>query len=100
MGPRFLKRLKKEIKEKKKDTGFEKIEITEDSFSYNFVDGSTMFDHPFIQYAFMDSWLSLVPEKHVNRVFQEIESRMNNLSLVNCRWYLTIPFIIINAFKK
>ncbi|MGE5401423.1 MAG: class I SAM-dependent methyltransferase [Ignavibacteriales bacterium] len=82
------------------ENNFEICQVEADSFKYRFVDGTAMFDYPFIQYAFMDSWLSLVPEDRVTEVFTEIESRMNNESSKNGEWSLTIPFAIFNAFKK
>jgi hypothetical protein len=59
-----------------------------------------MLNHPFIRYAFMDSWIDLLPSDMVAKVFSEIESRMNNVSKEKGEWVLTIPFVVIDARKK
>jgi hypothetical protein len=59
-----------------------------------------MFNYPFIQYAFLESWTSLVPPERVKEVFQEIELRINKISSINGEWSLSIPFIIIDALRK
>jgi ubiquinone/menaquinone biosynthesis C-methylase UbiE len=79
---------------------FEITKITKDSFSYRFADGTAMFNYPFIQYAFLESWTSLVPPERVKEVFQEIELRINKISSINGEWSLSIPFIIIDALRK
>ncbi|MCU7493069.1 MAG: methyltransferase domain-containing protein [Ignavibacteria bacterium] len=71
-----------------------------DSFRYRFVNGTAMFDYPFIRNNFMDSWLAIVPPERVNKVFNEIESRMNLISQKKGEWVLTIPLVTISAIKK
>jgi hypothetical protein len=48
----------------------------------------------------MDSWLAIVPPERVNKVFNEIESRMNLISQKKGEWVLTIPLVTISAIKK
>ncbi|MDP4175726.1 MAG: methyltransferase domain-containing protein [Bacteroidota bacterium] len=79
---------------------FEITKITKDSFKYRFTDGTAMFNYPFIQYAFLESWTSLVPPERVKEVFKEIELRINKISSINGEWSLSIPFIIIDALRK
>ncbi|MGE5352255.1 MAG: class I SAM-dependent methyltransferase [Acidobacteriota bacterium] len=89
-----------ELKELFTNNNFEVVEAEIESFRYRLVDGTTMFNYPFIRNNFMDSWLSIVPPERVDVVFSEIESRMNLFSQINGEWVLTIPFVTLSAIKK
>lgn len=94
------RRPKEEFERLLEENRFRIENIYEDSFRYRFTDGTAMFDYPFIQYAFLESWLSLVPEERADEIFSEIEKRMNEVSRVSGEWVLTIPFMTIDAAKK
>jgi ubiquinone/menaquinone biosynthesis C-methylase UbiE len=79
---------------------FEITRVIHDSFKFRYLDGTSMLNHPFIRYAFMDSWIDVIPPSMVDKVFTEIESRMNNVSKGKGEWVVTIPFIVIDARKK
>ncbi|MGE5430983.1 MAG: class I SAM-dependent methyltransferase, partial [Syntrophomonadaceae bacterium] len=79
------------------NNGFEIARADTDSFSYRFLDGTAMFDYPFIRNNFMDSWLAIVPQERADEVFSEIERRMNLLSQRKGEWQLTIPFVTFSA---
>jgi ubiquinone/menaquinone biosynthesis C-methylase UbiE len=79
---------------------FEITHILHDSFRFRYTDGTTMLNHPFIRYAFMDSWIDLIPPDMIDKVFSEIESRMNKVSNEKGEWVLTIPFIVIDGRRK
>lgn len=89
-----------ELREIFMKNNFEIVQMQTSSFTYRFLDGTAMFDYPFIQNNFMDSWLAIVPENLVNEVFNEIEYRMNYISRKNGEWILTIPYTAISALKK
>ncbi|MGE5410238.1 MAG: class I SAM-dependent methyltransferase, partial [Clostridiales bacterium] len=75
-----------EFEELLSKNNFEITKITKDSFRYRFTDGTAMFNYPFIQYAFLESWTSLVPPERVKEVFKEIELRINKISSINGEW--------------
>lgn len=69
-------------------------------FNYKFTNGTAMLNHYFIQLAFMDSWIRIVPKDKLEQVFDRIEMRLNNQSMIDGGLKLSIPFILINANKK
>lgn len=80
--------------------GFETKHIYYNEFKYRFIDGSTMFNYPLIRYAFMESWISLIPDNFVDTVFSEIEMRMNIISEKNGEWVLSVPFATLDSEKR
>jgi len=71
-----------------------------DEFNYKFTDGTAMFNHYFIRVAFMDSWIKLLPPDKVEKIFDTIETRLNEQAKEQGGIKLSIPFVLINAFKK
>jgi ubiquinone/menaquinone biosynthesis C-methylase UbiE len=81
-------------------SGFEIVSLKEDSFRYSFVDGAALMEHYFIRLAFKDSWMDLLPVEKVTEIFEMVETRMNQHADQYGSISLTIPFILIDAFKK
>ena len=79
------------------DHQFQVFDIKRDSFRFRYADGTSMLNHPFIRYAFMDSWIDLIPSDRVNEVFSEIEIRMNTIAKEEGEWDVTIPFVVIDG---
>lgn len=89
-----------EYEELLKESGFVNTEILYDQFTYRFADGSAMFEFPFIKYAFMDSWLELLPHDRTEEVFMEIERRMNIISSSVGVWTISVPYAVITADRN
>lgn len=81
-------------------SGFNVEKKIEKSFSYRFVDGTTMLHYFMIREFFMPSWKEIIPEKNVSTLFKEIESRLNQLSKDNGELVLTIPYVCVLCGKK
>jgi ubiquinone/menaquinone biosynthesis C-methylase UbiE len=88
------------IKELIENAGFEINEIFEDSFSFRYLDGSTMFNHFIIRLAFMESWRNIVNQNDRKRIFDKIEIELNKIAEVQKELSLTIPWVCINSRKK
>jgi hypothetical protein len=71
----------------------------EKSFSYRFVDGTTMLNYFLIREFFLPSWKEIIPESNVISVFQDIEIRLNQLSKQNGELALTIPYVCVECVK-
>jgi arsenite methyltransferase len=82
-----------------KKHGFIIKNLEQDQFNYKFANGSAMFNHYFIRLAFMNSWIELLPEDKVEHIFDIIESRLNEQSVILGGIKLSIPFILINAIN-
>jgi hypothetical protein len=48
----------------------------------------------------MDSWIKLLPSDKVEQIFDTIETRLNDLASKQGGIKLTIPFVMINAYKR
>jgi len=70
------------------------------SFRFRYLDGSAMISHPFIRYAFMESWIALLPPERSKELLEEAELRMNRRAHEAGEWDLTIPFIVIDASRE
>ena len=88
-----------ELKNLFERNGFKIEKVIQDSFKLRFLNASTMFDHYLIRLAFLDSWLDLVPADKVNKIFSQIENRLNLKAQENGEMVLTVPFVLIDAKK-
>jgi ubiquinone/menaquinone biosynthesis C-methylase UbiE len=79
---------------------FEISEIVHDHFEYRFTDGTAMFNHYFIQLAFLESWRKLVPEVKQKQTFREVETILNERAQQQGYLQLSVPFVVIDATKK
>ncbi len=86
-----------EFSEQLNASGFNIASLDHHSFYYKFVDGTTMFNHYFIQLAFLEGWKSIVPEKRQQEVFQLVEQNINTIAGKHGCFQLTIPFIVIEC---
>jgi arsenite methyltransferase len=87
-------------KELIENAGFEIKEIFEESFSFRFLDGSTMFNHIFIRLAFMESWRNILNQNDEKIIFDAIEIELNKIAEAQKELSLTIPWVCINSRKK
>jgi ubiquinone/menaquinone biosynthesis C-methylase UbiE len=104
------KRIKTHIYEKRKpleeytslieSNHFEIKDIVHEQFAYRFNDGTTMFNHYFIQLAFLESWKNLVPEEQQTTVFRQMETILNEQAASQGFLTLTVPFVLIDAIKR
>jgi len=80
--------------------GFGIKDLEHDQFSYKFANGTALLNHYFIRLAFMDSWIKLLPPDKVEQIFDTIELRLNEQSLIHGGIKLSIPYVMINAIKQ
>lgn len=102
-------KLKKHIYEKRRpldelldlfeQNDFKIKNVVKDLFRYRYLNGSAMFNHSFIRLAFLDNWLDLVPSKMIEQIFITVEARLNKKAVANGEMVLTVPFVLIDAFR-
>jgi arsenite methyltransferase len=80
--------------------GFIIKDLEHDQFNYKFSDGTTMLNHYFIRLAFMDSWIKILPANKSEQIFDTIEIKLNEQAKILGNIKLTIPFVLINSYKK
>ena len=80
--------------------GFSIGSVVHDSFSYKFVDGTSMLNHYIIRLAFLDGWKGIVPKEHQQKVFEAIEDELNNKSALEGEMILSVPFVVIDSKKQ
>jgi len=81
-------------------SGFHVDKKIEKSFSYRFVDGTTMLHYFMIREFFLPSWKEIVLEQNVSAVFEDIEGRLNKVSKEKGELILTIPYVCVLCGKK
>ena len=109
LGDEILK-MKNQIYDKRKpleevktlliNSGFKIVRIDNDSFSMNFLDGTTMFNHSLIKYWFLGGWKDILKANDLEEVFEQTENKLNKMALQNGEIRLTIPFVTIDCIKK
>ena len=102
-------KMKDHIFEKRKPVDYIKAQIEEsgftvkhgklDSFKYRYVDGTAFFNHFLIRNYFMPSWVSIVPAVSQMKIFNEIESNLNDTAREKRGLTITIPFVLIDCEK-
>ena len=61
--------------------GFIIKDMEHDQFNYRFTDGTVMLNHHFIRLAFLDSWKKLVPKIQADKIFDKVETRLNEQAI-------------------
>ncbi len=83
------------------NAGFKILNCYLDKFRFRFLDGSSMLDHFFIKLAFLPSWLEIVAEKNKREtVFQQLENRLNQISVAQNGLTMSVPWICYVAIKS
>jgi ubiquinone/menaquinone biosynthesis C-methylase UbiE len=89
-----------EVKTLLVNSGFKITGIHSDSFSMNFLDGTTMFNHSLIKYWFLGGWKDILNEDDLEEVFDQTENKLNEKALKEGELQLTIPFVTIDCTKE
>ncbi|NLF41374.1 MAG: class I SAM-dependent methyltransferase [Bacteroidales bacterium] len=87
------------IVKKLEDQGFIVNSITRDTFSYKFVDGTTMFEYFFIRFAFLESWKKIIEPEKQEYIFDGIERKLNQIAELQGTLMLDVPFVVIDCLK-
>ena len=104
-----IKKVKEHIRHKRRPVAemkrmlaaaqFKVTRVNQDSFSFRFVDGSTMMNHFFIKLAFLPAWKELLPREKLEPVFSAVESRLNDAAQQS-EVVLTIPFAVFDCQSR
>jgi SAM-dependent methyltransferase len=78
-------------------SGFRIDRIIHDSFKFRYADGTTMLDSGMIRFWFYPSWRSILPPDRADRLFEEMEFRLNALAESNGETVLSVPFVTIDC---
>jgi arsenite methyltransferase len=89
-----------ELKSILRESGFQIINVIEDSFRFRFVDGTTLLNHFFIKNWFLDSWKKIIDPKDLVHIFERVETELNRQAEKNGEIDLTIPFVTIDCKKQ
>ena len=95
----FKRKPLSEMKELITSIGFRIINIQHDKFYLRFVDGLTMFNHSLIKYWFLDGWKSILDGVHLEKIFNEVETELNDIAKGKGEILLTVPFVTIDCRK-
>jgi len=89
-----------EIEKLLKSFGFKVTDIYHDKFYLRFIDGTTMFNHSLIKYWFLGGWKSILDDNYLEKIFDEVESRLNSIAKEKGELQLTVPFVTIDCRKN
>jgi arsenite methyltransferase len=81
-------------------SGYRIDALEQDTFSLRFADGTALFNHFFIQLAFLEPWRSVIPTGDVERVFRKLEAELNRAAENSRELRLTVPFLCLNAVRE
>jgi len=82
------------------DAGFKISGVHDGDFSLNYADGTAMLNHFLIRLAFLEEWKKIIPADENDTVFNEIERHLNLLAKKKDGLCLTVPFVVIDCFRK
>ncbi len=83
-----------------RNAGFHIKAMYEDTFSFRFLNGTTMLNHFFIKLAFLPSWLEIVQDKkEQKRIFEKLENSLNTIAVAQHGLELNVPWICVAAEK-
>ena len=89
-----------EIKQLIVSSGFKIKNIDTDKFCLRFADGKTMFKHSLISNWFLDSWRAILNTGQQEKIFSQVEERLESITKEKGEVRLTIPFVTIEAIKN
>jgi arsenite methyltransferase len=80
-------------------TGFNVKNVYNESLVWRYADGTTMLNNYFIKLAFMQSWKEIVKPADLDKVFNAVEIKMNEIAAKEGELKLTIPFAVFDCRK-
>ncbi|MFC2170270.1 class I SAM-dependent methyltransferase [Acidobacteriota bacterium] len=105
-----VKKLKNHIYSKRKpltetrasleNAGFRIKHIWKDQFSLRFLDGRVLFNHFLIRLAFIDEWKRVLKPSDLERIFNQVEDKLNKISRKEGVLNLTVPFVTIDCERN
>jgi arsenite methyltransferase len=73
--------------------GFAVRRVVENTFTMRYATGTALLSHSFIRFGFLPGWQNVIPEDDRERVFAELERRLNEAAPLT----LTIPCAYVEA---
>jgi ubiquinone/menaquinone biosynthesis C-methylase UbiE len=89
-----------EIQRHSEEAGFFIKNIFHDSFRLRFLDGTTMLNHYLIKFWFLTGWKQILKQNDLARVFDRVESRLNEEAEIKGEISLTIPFVTFDCRRN
>jgi len=105
-----IKKMKEHIHSKRKpldevktlliNSSFQIAAIQHDSFSFNFVDATSMFNHYLIKYWFFSEWKKILSDVDYEKIFEQTKNSLNKIANDRGDLRLTIPYVTIDCTKE
>ena len=81
------------------ENGFRINSINLDGFKYRYSTAAAFLNHFLIRKYFLPSWKAIIPVGHREKIFSEIETRLNELSRQNGFLEMSVPFVCFDCSK-
>lgn len=89
-----------EVKILLEESGFRIMTVQNDSFTFKFIDGATLFNHYLIKYWFLSEWKKILNDNDYETVFKQTENKLNEIAKEKNELRLTIPYVTIDSTRK
>ena len=87
------------LRELLNESGWRITKTLVDNFQMRFADGSALLRHSLVRFGFLDGWKGVVDQKSQARVFEEIETRLNEQAHLAGELRMTVPVLYLEAEK-
>ncbi len=79
-------------------TGFQLHNIIYSEFFLRYSDGTSFLNSFFIKYAFMPSWIKILPDEKSKAILKEVENKLNLYSSKEGELKMEVPFVVFNTY--
>jgi len=80
-------------------SGFKINQIVHDNFYLRYANGTAMLNHFLIKMGFLEGWIKILPEDKLEIVFDQIETRLNEIAEKYGEIKMSVPFVTIDCKK-
>lgn len=79
--------------------GFHVCRIHEEKFEMKFLDGTAFLNHYFVKLGWLKSWIDLLPEEKLQKIFSALEQNLNAYAAQKEGLVLSVPMLFIEGEK-
>jgi ubiquinone/menaquinone biosynthesis C-methylase UbiE len=74
--------------------------VFEESFSMKFATGSAFLNHHFVKLGWINSWIKMLPQNKLQKIFYAVENNLNVFAQKNNGLNLSVPMLYIEGEKQ
>ncbi len=82
-----------------KKSGYTLNAVRKQNYTMKFLNGTAYLNHYFTKLAFLESWVTIVPEQNITEFFALLENRLNDVAKAHGCLELSIPLVCFDCKK-